>query len=90
MSRLSFSIQWQIILTTLIMCLMVPLAMAQPKNGMHKVWAPGQQSDRLIVKFKSNSQLKTSRQIDQYISRLGNKVGERFSHTRKARAHFVT
>ena len=83
MSRLSFSIQWQIILTTLIMCLMVPLAMAQPKNGMHKVWAPGQQSDRLIVKFKSNSQLKTSRQIDQYISKLSNKVGARFSRMRK-------
>ena len=83
MSKLSFSIHWQTILSVLLMCMIVPLAAAQPKNMSHKVWAPGQQSDRLIVKFKSNNQLQTTTQINQFISKLSDKVGERFSHMRK-------
>jgi serine protease len=57
--------------------------MAQPKHGMHKVWTRGQQSDRLIIKLKTNNRFQTSSQINQYITKLGNKVGERFSRIRR-------
>ena len=83
MNRFSFSIRWRMILATVLMCMMIPLAAAQQNNMSHKAWTPGQESDRLIIKFKSNNQLQTNRQIDQYISKLGNTVGERFSHIRR-------
>lgn len=82
MSRLSFSIQWRTILSSVLMCTMLPLAAAQPKTMPHKAWGSSLQSDRLIVKFKSSGKLTTNNQINQYISKLGNTVGERFSRIR--------